>query len=100
MTHLDNYRTHYCPDSGFSLVSENDAEFEACNCFRIAINQVPVTGLSESEAVVRNSPLVAEQLWYRTISALARVCGTGRSVQVEPVVEHQDEQVPVTVRKA
>jgi hypothetical protein len=100
MTYLENYRTHYCPDSGFSLISENDAEFEACNCFGIAAEKPLVNSLSESEAdPVRNSPVLAEQLWYRTIAALAKVCGTGKTVQVELVREHENEQVDTNVGK-
>ncbi|MGI9071738.1 MAG: hypothetical protein ACR2JB_10595 [Bryobacteraceae bacterium] len=101
MTYLDNYRTHYCPDSGFSLVSENDSEFEVCTCFRSAIDQTAVPGLVESEArLARSSPIAAEQLWYRTIAALAKVCGTSKAVRPEPVTEHKNEEVLVTVRKA
>lgn len=100
MTYLDNYRTHYCPDSGFSLVSENDAEFEVCHCFQSVMAEAPLFASEESETVpVRGSALLAEQIWYRTISALARVCGTGRAVQVEPAKDQQEERVPVTVRK-
>jgi hypothetical protein len=100
MTNLDNYRTHFCPDSGFTLVSENDAEFEVCHCFQSAINQAQAFGSAESEgAPARSSALIAEQIWYRTISALAKVCGTGRAVPVEAVEEHKNEQVPVIVRK-
>jgi hypothetical protein len=100
MTYLDNYRTHYCPDSGFSLVSENDAEFEVCHCFQSVMGLAPVFGSVESEAgPARTSSLRAEQIWYRTIAALAKVCGTGRAVGVEAREEHKSEQVPVTVRK-
>ncbi|MGI8960093.1 MAG: hypothetical protein ACR2IV_10100 [Bryobacteraceae bacterium] len=100
MTYLDNYRTHYCPDSGFSLVSENDAEFEVCNCFRIAMDAA-APGLGESEArLAQSSPLVAEQIWYRTIAALARVCGTGRAVLAEPQKQHKREEALVIVRKS
>jgi hypothetical protein len=99
MTYLENHRTHYCPDSGFSLVSENDAEFEVCHCFQ-SVMGATVFGSAESDpAPVRSSALLAEQIWYRTISALAKVCGTGRAVHVEPVEEHTSRQVPVTVRK-
>jgi hypothetical protein len=101
MTCLDNYRTHYCPDSGFSLISENDMEFETCNCFRTAVDQSPATSFGESDAdLARRSSLVAEQIWYRTIAALAKACGMGKSVQAEPVPQHKDEEVPVAVRKA
>ncbi len=101
MTCLDNYRTHYCPDSDFSLISENDMEFEACNCFRAAVDQSPVTSFGQSEPdLIRSSPVVAEQIWYRTIAALAKACGMGKSVQAEPVPEHKHEEVPVTVRKS
>jgi hypothetical protein len=100
MTYLENHRTHYCPDSGFSLVSENDAEFEVCHCFQSVMDRATVFGSAESEAApVRSSALLAEQIWYRTISALAKVCGTGRAVHVESVEEHTSRQVPVTVRK-
>jgi hypothetical protein len=100
MTYLDNYRTHYCPDSGFSLISENDVEFEACHCFQRPMNQAPSFGIAESDAGhARSSTIIAEQIWYRTISALAKVCGTARAVHVEPAKEHQREQVHVTVRK-
>jgi hypothetical protein len=88
MTTLDNYRTHYCPDSGFSLISENDIEFEACNCFQSAVRKTVATSVAEVEAeVVRNSPMAAEQIWYRTIAALAKVCGTARPIQVKTPVE-------------
>ncbi|MFL6352751.1 MAG: hypothetical protein ACJ74Z_13010 [Bryobacteraceae bacterium] len=98
MTCLDNYRTHYCPDSAFSLVSENDAEFEVCTCFRNAMAEMP--GLAESETrMTRSSTMAAEQLWYRTIAALAKVCGTGKAVQTEPVTAHKHEEVLVAVRK-
>ena len=101
MTHLDNYRTHFCPDSGFSLVSENDVEFEICTCFQTAMGQTPVTVLAESEArIVRSSPVIAEQIWYRTIAALARVCGTGKPVHTKPLEEHKHEEALVRVRKA
>jgi hypothetical protein len=101
MTYLDNYRTHYCPDSGFSLVSENDSEFEVCTCFRSAIDQTPVPALAESEArMARSSPIIAEQIWYRTIAALAKVCGTGKAVHAEPLEQHKNEEALVTVRKA
>jgi hypothetical protein len=101
MTYLDNYRTHYCPDSGFSLVSENDAEFEACTCFRSAMDQIPMLGLAESEVrMARSSPIVAEQIWYRTIAALAKACGTGKPVHAEPLEEHKNEEALVRVRKA
>jgi hypothetical protein len=100
MTYSDNYRTHYCPDSGFSLVSENDAEFEVCACFRSAMDQTPAPALAESEArMERSSAMAAEQLWYRTIAALAKVIGTGKAVHTEPVAEHKSEEVLVTVRK-
>jgi hypothetical protein len=100
MTYLDNYRTHFCPDSGFSLVSENDLEFEACHCFQAPMNQSLPFGSAEYDAVsARSSTILAEQIWYRTIAALAKVCGTGRTVQFEPAKEHHKEQVPVTVRK-
>ena len=100
MTCLDNYRTHYCPDSGFSLVSENDAEFEVCHCFQSVMAEAPLFASAESEAApVRSSALLAEQIWYRTISALAKVCGTGKAVQLEPAKARKAEQVPVTVRK-
>ena len=97
MTSLENHRTHYCPDSGFSLISENDLEFEQCNCYRSGA--VP-------EA---NSRLAAEQTWYRTLAALARVCGIGKTVKPEPVVPVTGMQQPaelaneselVRVRKA
>lgn len=101
MTCLDNYRTHYCPDSDFSLISENDIEFETCNCFRAVVDQSPVTSFGEAEAdLVQSSPLVAEQIWYRTIAALAKACGIGKPIQTEPISVHKDEEVPVTVRKA
>src|ERR1700736_4181113 len=91
MTCLDNYRTHYCPDSDFLLISVNDLKFETCNCFRAAVDQSPETSLSESDAeLIRSSPLVAEQIWYRTIAALAKACGMGKPVQAEPVPEHKD----------
>jgi hypothetical protein len=100
MTYLDNYRTHYCPDSGFSLVSENDAEFEVCHCFQSVMALAPVFDSVEPAGVrVRTSALRAEQIWYRTIAALAKVCGTGRAVGVEVREEHKSEQLPVTVRK-
>src|SRR6266566_1963454 len=99
MTYLDNYRTHYCPDSGFSLVSENDAEFEVCHCFQGVIEQAPLFGSAESEVgALRSSTLRAEQIWYRTIAALAKVCGTGRAAHLEPVEQRRNEQVPVMVR--
>ena len=99
MTHLENYRTHYCPDSGFSLISENDAEFEACNCFRMPVEK-PLSHLAESEAdPARTNSILAEQLWYRTIAALARVCGTGRAVQAERAREHENQEALVSIRK-
>jgi hypothetical protein len=101
MTYLQDHRTHYCPDSGFSLVSENDAEFEVCHCFQGVMDRAPVFGSAESEAApVRSSAVIAEQIWYRTISALAKVCGTAKAVHVEPVQEHESAQVPVTLRKS
>jgi hypothetical protein len=100
MTYLENYRTHYCPDSGFSLISENDAEFEVCNCFRVAVERPLVATFAESEAELsRSSTLLAEQTWYRTIAALAKVCGIGRAVQAEPVPEHNSEEALSAVRK-
>lgn len=96
---LDNYRTHYCPDSGFSLVSENDVEFEVCTCFQSAMAQTPISDLAEAR-IAQSSPIVAEQIWYRTIAALARVCGTGKPVQGKRLERHTNEEVPVTVRKA
>jgi hypothetical protein len=104
MTYLDNYRTHYCPDSGFSLVSENDTEFEVCTCFLSATDYTPVPVRAISEArMARNSPIVAEQIWYRTLAALVKVCGTGKTVHAEPVEhleQHHNEEALVTVRKA
>jgi hypothetical protein len=91
MTTLDNYRTHYCPDSEFSLISENDVEFELCNCFQRAVSTTGATSTAKAEAeVVRNSPILAEQIWYRTIAALAKVCGTTKPVQVENPVQHEE----------
>lgn len=101
MAYLDNYRTHYCPDSGFSLVSENDLEFEVCTCFQSAMGQASGSGLAESEArIARTSPIMAEQIWYRTIAALAKFCGTGRAVHTEPLQEQKNEQALVAFRKA
>jgi hypothetical protein len=100
MTNLENHRTHYCPDSGFSLISENDAEFEVCNCFRMAVEKPSLSHLPESEAdPARTSSILAEQLWYRTIAALARVCGTGRAVQTERAREHERQEAFATIRK-
>ena len=98
MKNLDNHRTHYCPDSGFSLISENDAEFEVCACFRSETSSTPASSVAYAEAA-QNSPVLAEQLWYRSISALARVCGTTKPVQTETAAEHQKEEVLVPVRK-
>ena len=107
MTSFDNYRTHYCPDSGFTLISENDAEFEACNCFHTAANQTSMAGLETSEATaLRTTPLLAEQIWYRTIAALAKVCGTTKPVTTETVREreqaevHENEEALVKIRKS
>ena len=106
MTSLDNYRTHFCPDSGFSLISENDAEFEACNCFKSRA-QRPVASYSASaDAVGERSRLAAEEIWYRSLAALAKVCGTSKTpervVRESPVHEHaavESEPVLVNVRK-
>ena len=104
MTSLDNYRTHFCPDSNFSLISENDGEFEACNCYGHA-QKSAVTSVAQSEAIVgQTSSVAAETAWYLTLTALARVCGP--STMVEPtapapamhenaVVEQQKELVQV-----
>ena len=100
MTSLDNYCTHYCPDSGFSLISENDFEFEACNCFRSAVGMTGAASVAQADAAaVSSSPILAEQIWYRTIAALAKVCGTAKPVQVERPLEHENEEALVRVRK-
>jgi hypothetical protein len=103
----DNYRTHYCPDSEFALISENDIEFEACNCYGTALSTRGATSVDKAEAeVVQNNPILAEQIWYRTIAALAKVCGTARPVQVETAVEvkasvkHDREEALARVRKS
>jgi hypothetical protein len=101
MTCLDNYRTHYCPDSGFSLVSENDAEFEVCNCFGSAMFQTAGTAVAQSEVqALLSSSLLGEQIWYRTIAALAKVCGTGKAVHTVSTAEHKPEEALVSVRKS
>ncbi len=99
MKNLDNYRTHYCPDSGFSLISENDAEFEICNCFEAAVIATAASGNAEAEATRTNS-VRAEQRWYQTLSALARVIGPGKPVQAEAPVDVQREEELVRVRKS
>lgn len=84
MTSLDNYRTHYCPDSGFSLISENDFEFERCNCFTVQAESTAVSGAGDGETVAgERNRLATEEKWYRTLAALARVCGIGKSVKPE-----------------
>lgn len=101
MTSLDNYCTHYCPDSGFSLISENDFEFEACNCFRTAVG-TKAASAAQTDAAAKSSPILAEQVWYRTIAALAKVCGTAKPVQVETPSEtpvaHENEEALARVR--
>ncbi|MBV9301248.1 MAG: hypothetical protein JOY53_03950 [Acidobacteriaceae bacterium] len=91
MTSLDNHRTHYCPDSGFSLISENDLEFEQCNCFTTRAQGAAANWSGEPEpgGADRRS-LAAQEKWYRTLAALARVCGIGKAVRPEPAFHPSD----------
>lgn len=96
-------RTHYCPDSDFMLISENDLEFEACNCFKVSADRGAPNSFDSFQEVhtgrVRNSVLAAEQLWYRTLAALANVVGTAKPAKIESPAEQQEEMVLSKVHK-
>ena len=101
MIGLDNYRTHFCPDSGFSLISENDAEFEACKCYMSAAERPAVAYLTRSDASIgQSSSSAAEEVWYRSLVALAEVCGTGTRPEHESVEKLAHEETAVESKAA